>query len=143
MRRRHAADMRGGLSTSTAMVMAFLVSGCAASPDGAEGAPLVGERSWNLNPSQFAEANLAMNATHTVRAEFTASRELQWNIHSHNSSTNQQVIHQNGTSQFGSIEFTAPENGIFSIMWTNRGLAAATLNVEIRGEATGVSFYPG
>lgn len=101
------------------------------------------ERSLDLAPGAFAEANLELPAGATVRARFDAgSVPLHWDVHSHPGS--EVVIHDQGQATSGTIEFTPAEAGPYSLLWENRAAASTTLSVtlELPPGASVHSWHP-
>lgn len=92
---------------------------------------LATSRSFEIVPGQFAEANFQMTKGSEVTIRFQqGSAEIAWDVHSHDHSGGTQ-IHDQGTSGDGVVEFVAPEDGVFSILWKNAGAEATPLEVSI------------
>jgi hypothetical protein len=101
------------------------------------------ERSFALAPGAFAEANLELPAGGTVRATFDAGAvPVHWDVHSHPG--DEVVIHDQGQATNGTLEFTPPEAGPFSLLWENRAAASTQLAVtlELPPGASVHSWHP-
>lgn len=100
--------------------------------------------SFEIPPEKFAEANFTMKADSTVTVTFSGgSDELAWDVHSHDHSGGTK-IHDQG-SGMGKVVFTAPEDGIFSVLWKNPSTSTATpleVSVELGPGATMHSWMP-
>ena len=84
-----------------------------------------------LQPGEFAEINLEMAEAAAITAEFAATGgNLAWNVHSHEGE--RAVIHQEGTSGAGRVQFTATKGGVFSYLWKNDGTAPVILKVTLQ-----------
>lgn len=88
-------------------------------------------RSFEVSPGQFAEANFTMAKGSTVTVTFArGSAEIAWDVHSHDHAGGTK-IHDNGAGGDGTIEFTAPEDGVFSALWRNNGTSPTPLDVSV------------
>jgi hypothetical protein len=56
--------------------------------------------------------------------------DIAWDVHSHDHSGGTK-IHDKGTGGDGTVEFTAPEDGVFSVLWKNKGSTATPLDVSV------------
>lgn len=109
---------------------------CGAASPGDGPAPASTPTEGNLNdvhlqPGEFAEINLEMSEAAVITAEFTATGgDLAWNVHSHEGE--RAVIHDQGTSGAGRVQFTATKAGVFSYLWKNDGNAPVTLRTTLQ-----------
>jgi hypothetical protein len=88
-------------------------------------------RSFSIASGEFAEVNFEMAKGSTVVVTFDAgSGGIVWDVHSHDSSGGTQ-IHDRGEGGSGRVEFTAPEGGIFSILWKNKDPTDSPLDVAV------------
>jgi hypothetical protein len=88
-------------------------------------------RSFSIASGEFAEVNFEMAKGSTVIVTFDAgSGGIVWDVHSHDSSGGTQ-IHDRGEGGSGRVEFTAPEDGIFSILWKNEDPTDSPLDVAV------------
>ena len=115
---------------------------CSAAPRKDAGPAPATVRSFGLAPGKFAEANLQMKRGATVTATFAeGSADLTWDIHSHDHS-GETKIHDHGVGGSGTVEFTAPEDGVFSILWKNGGATLSSLEVSISlGDGTSIHSW--
>ncbi len=99
-------------------------------------------RSFDVAPGKFAEANFQMKKGSTVTATFAkGSGDIAWDVHSHDHSGGTK-IHDKGASGSGTVNFTAPEDGVFSILWMNGGSASSPLEVSITlGEGASIHSW--
>lgn len=99
-------------------------------------------RSFDVAPGKFAEANFQMKKGASVTATFAeGSGDIAWDIHSHDHSGGTK-IHDKGAGGSGTVEFTAPEDGVFSILWKNGGSASSPLDVSITlGEGASIHSW--
>ncbi len=89
------------------------------------------DRSFQVEPDKFAEANFKMKKGSTVTVTFSKGvADIAWDVHSHDHSGGTK-IHDKGTGGDGTVEFTAPEDGVFSVLWKNGGSTATPLDVSI------------
>lgn len=101
---------------------------CGGDTKGAASAPA--SKGFEIEAGKFAELNMKMEAGSSVTATFSrADHALSWNIHSHTHDGGTQ-IHAEGTGAEGEIRFTAPEDGVFSILWKNEAGAPTPLDVD-------------
>jgi hypothetical protein len=104
---------------------------CGSDDEAAPEAALANSHTFEVAPGKFAEANFRMGKDSTVTVTFAkGSGELAWDVHSHDHSggTN---IHDKGAGGAGSVSFTAPEDGVFSVLWRNEGASATPLEVSV------------
>ncbi|MGH1348848.1 MAG: hypothetical protein ACRBN8_45350 [Nannocystales bacterium] len=105
-------------------------------------AALATERNFEVAVGKFAELNMTLRKGATVRVVFSsAGGAVTWNVHSHahGGGTN---IHDEGSSRDGTIEFTAPDDGVFSVLWKNDAEAATPLEVAVElGEGASVHSW--
>ncbi|MGQ0536926.1 MAG: hypothetical protein ACT4PT_12750 [Methanobacteriota archaeon] len=99
-----------------------------------------GEKSWNIPPGKFAEANFEMAEGDVASATWSATGPVTWDVHSH--AGGRETKHDSGSGSSGSIEFRAPAAGAYSFLWVNGGAEQVTLSVTVGGDATLDSFYP-
>lgn len=99
-------------------------------------------RAFDVKPGQFAEANFTMAKGSTVTVTFAkGSAEITWDVHSHDH-TGGTKIHDKGTGGDGTVEFTAPEDGVFSVLWRNGGASPTPLDVSVQlGEGARVHSW--
>jgi hypothetical protein len=95
---------------------------------------------WVVKPGKFAEANLHLGEGAQLHAEFTSTDLLQWNVHSH--VNGQEQVHQQGEGTAGSIDFTAPAAGSYSLLWTNDNSTSVKLEVTVTGGVRLESWQP-
>ena len=115
-----------------ALVLLAAVAGCpkpAAKPTGPIGAPV--EKAFVVAPGKFAEANVHLDAGAIVDATYDATDLIQWNVHSHPGKD--PVTHEQGEGTAGTIRFTAPKKGSYSILWQNDNSSAVKLTVTLKG----------
>jgi hypothetical protein len=101
-------------------------------------------RAIKIAPGTFAEANFTMTKGSTFSATFTdGSTDIAWDIHSHDHSGGTE-FHDQGAGGDGTVEFTAPADGVFSVLWKNGGSAPTTLNIALTlGKGASVhSWHP-
>jgi hypothetical protein len=101
------------------------------------------QNNFTIAPGKFAEANFKMAKGSTVLVEFDdGGSQMKWDVHSHDASGGT-VIHAEGRGG-PKVEFTAPSDGVFSVLWKNEGDGPATLDVSVKlGDGTGIhSWYP-
>lgn len=79
----------------------------------------------------FYEVNLIMEANATFRFAFNATQPVKWDVHSHPPEGLKYWDQGEGTTADGS--FTAPDRGIYSILWENAGPVPAELSFELTG----------
>ncbi len=90
------------------------------------------DRSFQVEPGKFAEANFKMKEGSTVAVTFSkGSADIAWDVHSHDHSGGRK-IHDEGKGGEGTVEFTAPEDGVFSVLWNNGGSDPTSLDVSVR-----------
>jgi hypothetical protein len=88
-------------------------------------------RTFEVEPGKFAEANFEMKKGSTVTVGFEkGSGDIAWDVHSHDHSGGTK-IHDQGQGGAGSVVFTAPEDGMFSVLWKNGGTTATPLDVSV------------
>lgn len=85
-----------------------------------------------LRAPGFNEVNLIMEKDATFTFSFNASQPIHWDIHSHPGS--EVKYWQQGTDASKAGSFTAPERGIYSILFSNEGALPAELSFEVRGK---------
>jgi hypothetical protein len=95
---------------------------------------------WVVKPNKFAEANLHMGEGAQVHVEFSATDLMQWNVHSH--VNGQMTIHQQGEGTAGTIDFTAPVTGSYSLLWQNDNSSSVKLEITVEGGAKLESWQP-
>lgn len=113
-------------------ILFVLLAACAkpaTKPTGPVGAAI--EKSVVVAPGKFAEANLHLDEHAIVEATYDATDVLQWDVHSHPGK--EAVIHERGEGTGGTIRFTAPKAGVYSILWQNDNASGVKLNVTLRG----------
>ena len=89
------------------------------------------DRLFQIEPGNFAEANFKMKKDSTVTVAFSkGAADLVWDVHSHDHSGGTK-IHDKGTGGDGTVEFTAPEDGVFSVLWKNNGSTGTPLDVSV------------
>lgn len=97
----------------------------------ADAAAVATTRSFEVAPGRFAEANFQMRKGASVTATFAeGSADIAWDVHSHDHSGGTK-IHDKGAGGTGTVEFIAPEDGVFSILWKNGGATSTPLEVSI------------
>ena len=113
---------------------------CGSQAESASDIPMV--REFDVKPGQFAEANFTMAKGSTVTVTFAkGSAEIAWDVHSHDH-TGGTKIHDKGTGGDGMVEFTAPEDGVFSVLWRNGGASPTPLDVSVQlGEGARVHSW--
>ncbi|KIG16562.1 hypothetical protein DB30_04333 [Enhygromyxa salina] len=105
---------------------------CGGTADSAGGdAGLATARTFEVEPGGFAEANFKMDKGSTITVTFSrGTSDFAWNVHSHDHSGGTQN-HQEGVARAGTVEFSAPADGVFSVLWKNTATAATPLDVSI------------
>jgi hypothetical protein len=109
------------------LIAAVSLAACHATPSSSP-APIT--RHVAIAAGEFAEVNLVLPAGATVDVTFEAGAPVAWNIHSH--PAGEVVIHQEGTSDEGTIPFTAASAGGYSYLWENKGADPVELDVTVR-----------
>lgn len=84
-----------------------------------------------MNAGTFREINVIMEANATFRFTFEASGDVNWDVHSHPESGVKYWDEGTGTSHEGS--FTAPERGIYSLLFENAGALPVDITYEMTG----------
>lgn len=88
-------------------------------------------RTFEVAPTKFAEVNFQMKAGSNITVTFgKASSDMEWNVHSHDHSGGS-MIHDEGLGHEGTVVFTAPQDGMFSVIWTNNQAAMTALEVSV------------
>lgn len=104
---------------------------CAGDAKGGEPADAPSARSFEIAPGKFAEANFQMTKGSKVTIAFgKGSSDIAWDLHSHDHSGGTK-IHDQGKGGAGTIEFVAPSDGVFSVLWKNAGNAATPLDATV------------
>ena len=105
---------------------------CAADTNGtADPADVPTARSFRIAPGEFAEANFKMAKGSKVIVVFSkGGPEIAWDVHSHDHAGGTE-IHDKGNGGVGTIEFVAPEDGVFSVLWKNAGGSATPLDATV------------
>lgn len=85
-------------------------------------------KDFRIKPGEFAEVNLSMDKGNIVIAKFSASKQVDWNLHSHKE--NKKTIHKKGLNLSGQDKFEAHETGVFSYLWKNTSEEEIALHVE-------------
>lgn len=99
--------------------------------DDAEAGDVATARDFDIAPGKFAEANFTMAKGTKITIVFDkGAPDTAWDVHSHDHSGGT-TIHDQGQGGAGTVEFTAPEDGVFSILWKNTGDEATPLTVSI------------
>lgn len=122
-----------------AAVLLVLAAGCSSST---APPPTTVERTEDLAPGEFFEANLAMNDSAELSYEWETANgsSLAFDVHSHTYTGVRYHEQANGTSGQGT--FTAPRNGTFSLLWENTGDGPAIVSLAIEGDFRVESFAP-
>lgn len=118
--------------------------GACAGDTKAPAADVATTRTFEIAPGKFAEANFAMAKGSEVTVSFAqGSGEIAWDVHSHDHAGGTK-IHDEGRGGAGTIEFVAPSDGVFSILWKNTGSTPTPLeaNVTLGDGATLHSWIP-
>lgn len=84
-----------------------------------------------LRTPGFNEVNVIMEANHTFTFAFNATGDVKWDVHSHPG--NQVKYWDQGTAASHAGSFTAPERGIYSLLFQNQGAVPVELTFEMRG----------
>jgi hypothetical protein len=124
--------MRLHAATIVSLVLLSAVTACpkpASKPTGPVGAPV--DKQVVVPPGKFVEANLHLEAGAIVDATYDATDLVQWNVHSHPGKD--PVTHEQGEGTAGTIRFTAPKTGAYSILWQNDNSSAIKLSVTLKG----------
>lgn len=85
-----------------------------------------------LRTPGFNEANLIMEANATFTFAFNATGDVKWDIHSHPGS--EVKYWDQGTAPSAEGAFTAPERGIYSILFQNQGPVPVDITFEVKGK---------
>ncbi len=119
-----------------AILLLVALAGCTA------GTATVVDRTFELSPGQFAEANLAMEDGGTIEVTFaTDGPEMRWDLHRHGPDQRVEIL-QEGNASRGTFTYTADQPGVVSAFWQPREEAEIQLEVTITGEAEVVSLVP-
>jgi hypothetical protein len=98
---------------------------------GGEPADAPTARAFEIAPGKFAEANFQMTKGSKVAVTFSkGSPDIAWDVHSHDHAGGTK-IHDQGNGGAGTIEFVAPEDGVFSVLWKNAGASATALDATV------------
>lgn len=124
----------GGRSRSVTAAVSLAIGlqiACAGSTTGP--IDLDGGRGFRLPEGSYVEANLQMAAGATITAAWETTNEtvVDWNVHSHPVSG--LVTHDQGSGIMGTIAFTAPAAGGYSVTW-ERARATTELILDLRFE---------
>lgn len=79
----------------------------------------------------FNEVNVIMEANDSFTFAFQAGGPVQWDVHSHPGS--EVKYWQQGEDAKADGAFTAPERGIYSLLFRNKGVAPVDLTFEMKG----------
>ena len=105
--------------------------GATGASDSVDGSEPPTTHAFDVQPGAFAEANFTMSKGSSVTVTFAkGSAGIAWDVHSHDHSGGTK-IHDRGDGGDGTVEFTAPEDGVFSILWKNSGAAPTSLDVSV------------
>ena len=85
----------------------------------------------SLGTPGFNEVNVIMEANATFWFDFNATGPVKWDVHSHPPGGVKYWQQGRDASKAGS--FTAPERGIYSLLFQNDGVAPVELTFEMRG----------
>ena len=104
---------------------------CSGDANDGEKADAPTARSFEIAPGKFAEANFQMTKGSKVTVAFgKGSADIAWDVHSHDHAGGTK-IHDQGKGGDGTIEFVAPEDGVFSVLWKNAGASATPLDATV------------
>lgn len=118
------------------LLLVVPLAGCAG------GSPTVLERTFELSPGQFAEANLQMAEGDTIEVSFaTDGPEMRWDLHRHGEGQQIEILDQGNASQ-GMVTYTADREGVVSVFWEPHEEVEIRLEVTITGQAEVVSLVP-
>jgi|GEM_PF-2084497 len=105
--------------------------GAQSAPDSTQDSLPPDVRTFDVQPGEFAEANFTMSKGSSVSVTFAnGSADVAWDVHSHEASGATKV-HNKGNGGDGTVEFTAPADGVFSILWKNGGAVPTPLDVSV------------
>lgn len=96
------------------------------------GDPILSHLHAIVEPGRGVEINLAFDGPNASAATFKAESPLAWNVHSHPDGG--VVIHQNGKSADGVIQFRAPNAGTFSFMWKNESSGPVAVDIDVAAD---------
>lgn len=85
-----------------------------------------------LQTPGFNEVNVIMEANASFAFSFNASAPIHWDVHSHPGT--EVKYWQQGTDASKTSSFTAPERGIYSLLFSNDSPVPAELSFEMRGK---------
>lgn len=112
------------------------LTGCAG------GSATVVDRTFELSPGQFAEANLQMAEGDTIEVSFaTDGPEMRWDLHRHSQGHAVEILDEGNASQ-ATFTYTADREGVVSVFWEPHEEAEIRLEVTITGQAEVVSLIP-
>lgn len=89
-------------------------------------------QSTQMRPGGYNEVNVIMEAGATFAFSFTSSDDVDWDVHSH--PDNRVKYWEQGTGTSAESSFTAPERGIYSLMFHNPNALPVDLTFEMTGE---------
>lgn len=125
-----AFPLRSGRALLALSLLATLAAGCSHPQSAANTL----EREVPLSSGSFFEANLAMNATDTIAYRWFTSpdTELAFDVHSHEGG--ELRYHERTNASRGEGAFTAPEDGVYSLLWENPAGESVTVSFRIDGD---------
>lgn len=89
------------------------------------------ERTYTVQPQDFAEVNLNMAPGNNVTFDWQAEGEVYFNLHFHADNETQRPIEHTGTEL--SANFTAPDREVYSLLWSNEGATPVEVTVTMDG----------
>jgi hypothetical protein len=133
--------MRASLVLVLVLVLAAALAACG---DDLRRPPEPVERSFVVQPGDFAEVNLVMPGGSDVAVRWTTvGGGLDWDIHSHPPDAGL-YFYMTGTSAGSRVPFHSPADAIYSYLWQNdtRSAVSLTVAVELGANVTIYSWLP-
>lgn len=126
-------------ASRTAAVLVLLLvplTGCTGGPS------TVVDQTFDLEPGQFAEANLQMTQGDTIEIRFaTDGPAMAWDLHRHGEDQDVEIL-QEGNASEATLTYTADQDGVVSAFWQPEQQVPIRLEVTITGQAEVVSLVP-
>lgn len=89
------------------------------------------ERTYTIQPQEFAEVNLNMAVGDNVTFDWQADGGVYFNLHYHADNETQRPIEHTGTEL--AENFTAPNREVYSLLWSNEGAVPVEVTVSMDG----------
>lgn len=91
----------------------------------------VDRKTMTLGAASFYEINLILEQDASFNVSFTSSGPVKWDVHSHPGGRVKYWHEDEGTE--GETSFTAPERGVYSVLFENAGATDVELRYEVVG----------